>query len=127
VEAARVAHLGLVDSGGRPRVLPITYAVVEGVVWSAIDQKRKRVPGEELARVRWLRASPPASVTIDRYDDDWSRLAWVQVLGVASVVDLAGRDEVLHALAGRYPAYRENTPRGPLVRIEPERVVWWHA
>jgi PPOX class probable F420-dependent enzyme len=127
VEAARVAHLGLVDSHGRPRVLPITYAVVDGVVWSAVDDKPKRVPGEDLARVRWLRALPQVTVTVDRYDDDWSKLAWVQILGVAAVVDVAGNDYVLDALARRYPAYREKPPGGPLIRLEPERVVCWRA
>ena len=71
VESAQVAHLGLVDSDGRPRVLPITFAVVDGAVWSAVDQKPKRVPGEQLARLRWLRASPRVALTVDRYSPDW--------------------------------------------------------
>ena len=35
VESARLAHLGLLDGDGRPRVLPVTYAVLGGVIWSA--------------------------------------------------------------------------------------------
>jgi PPOX class probable F420-dependent enzyme len=125
LEAARVAHLGLLDGDGRPRVLPVTYAVVGGAIWSAVDQKPKRVPGEELARVRWLRASPRAALTVDRYDDDWSKLAWVQVLVSVSIEPV--RDDVLDALARRYPAYRELAPGGPLLRLSPERVLWWRA
>jgi PPOX class probable F420-dependent enzyme len=125
LETARVAHLGLLDGDGRPRVLPVTYAVVEGLIWSAVDQKPKRVPGEELARVRWLRASPRAALTVDRYDDDWSRLAWVQVLVSVSIEPI--RHEVVDALARRYPAYRELAPGGPLLRLSPERVLWWRA
>jgi PPOX class probable F420-dependent enzyme len=122
---ARVAHLGLLDDAGRPRVLPVTYAVYEGMVWSAIDDKPKRVPGDELARVRWLRRSPSAALTVDRYDEDWSRLAWVQVLGAVAVEPV--RDDVVEALGRRYPAYRANRPAGPLLRLEPERVLWWAA
>ena len=125
LETARVAHLGLLDGDGRPRVLPVTYAVAGGVIWSAVDQKPKRVPGEELARVRWLRASPRAALTVDRYDDDWSKLAWVQVLVSVSIEPV--RDDVLDALARRYPAYRELAPGGPLLRLSPERVLWWRA
>jgi PPOX class probable F420-dependent enzyme len=125
LSSARVAHLGLLDDAGRPRVLPVTYAVFEGMVWSAIDDKPKRVPGDELARVRWLRRSPTAALTVDRYDDDWSRLAWVQVLGAVAVEPV--RDDVVEALARRYPAYRANRPAGPLLRLEPERVLWWAA
>jgi PPOX class probable F420-dependent enzyme len=127
IESAPIAHLGLIDADGRPRVLPVTYAVLDGVLWSAVDDKPKRVPGEELARVRWLRASPRAALTVDRYDADWSKLAWVQILGAVSVVEVAGRDDVLEALARRYPAYRDKAPGGPLLRLEPVRALWWRA
>ena len=123
--SARVGHLGLLDGRGRPRVLPVTYAVLDGMVWSAVDHKPKRVPGGELARVRWLRRAPSAALTVDRYEDEWSRLAWVQVLGSVAVEPV--RDDVIDALARRYPVYRSRPPAGPLLRLEPERVLCWRA
>jgi PPOX class probable F420-dependent enzyme len=119
--------LGLLDDDGYPRVLPITFALVGGELWSAIDDKPKRVPGSELARVRWLRTRPNSTVTIDRYDEDWTRLAWVQLLGHTEIVDVSGHDHVLAALAERYPHYREHRPRGPLLRLTPTRVIYWRA
>ena len=127
LDEARVGHLGLVDDDGRPRVLPVTFAVVGEAVWSAVDDKPKRRGGEALARVRWLRARPRSAITVDRYDDDWTRLAWVQVVGSTHVIDVAGHDDVLRALADRYPQYRDSPPRGPLLRLTPERVVYWRA
>jgi PPOX class probable F420-dependent enzyme len=127
VEAARVAHLGLLDEDGRPRVMPVTFARVGASFWTAVDSKPKRVQGEDVARVRRLRASPSAALTIDRYDDDWSRLAWVQLLCVAAVVGVDGRGDVLEALAVRYPRYREEPPGGPLVELRVERALWWRA
>ena len=124
---ARVAHLGMVDESGRPRVLPVTYAVLGGEIYSAVDEKPKRRPGAELARVRWLRERPRCALTVDRYDDDWSRLAWVQVLATAGVLDAGGQEEALRALAARYPAYADRPPPGPLLRLRPERVVGWRA
>jgi PPOX class probable F420-dependent enzyme len=123
----RIGHLGLLDGDARPRVLPVTYALLDGELWSAIDDKRKRRPGESLARVRWLRARPASALTVDRYDDDWSRLAWVQVLGSTEVVDVAGNERALDALAARYPAYRERRPQGPLLRLTPDRALCWRA
>jgi PPOX class probable F420-dependent enzyme len=120
-----VAHLGLLDGDGGPRVLPVTYAVLDRAIWSAVDDKPKRVPGGELARVRWLRESPRAALTVDHYDDDWSKLAWVQVLGSVSIEPV--REDVLEALARRYPAYLDHAPGGPLLRLSPERVLWWRA
>ncbi len=124
---ARVGHLGLLDDRRRPRVLPVTFAAVGGAVWSAVDHKPKRRPGEELARVRWLRARPESTLAIDRYDDDWTRLAWVQLIGATAVVDVAGHDGALAALAARYPQYRDRPPMGPLLRLTAERTVCWSA
>ena len=128
LERAPVAHLGLLDADGRPRVLPVTFAVAQGAVWSAVDDKPKRVPGGELARVRWLRARPAAALTVDRYDDDWSRLAWVQLLGEVEVVDEPERAPgALSALAGKYDHYRERAPGGPLLRLDVARALCWRA
>src|SRR2546430_2070134 len=92
---ARVGHLGLLDGLGRPRVLPVTFALAGGEAWSVIDDKPKRRAPEELARLRWLRSRPQSSITVDRYDDDWTRLAWVQLVGRTAAVPLTSREDVL--------------------------------
>jgi PPOX class probable F420-dependent enzyme len=120
-----VGHLGLLDEDGRPRVQPVTFARVGAALWTAIDDKPKRRPGEAPARVRRLRANPACALTVDRYDADWTRLAWIQVVAEAAVLDV--RDDVLAALAARYPAYRERPPRGPLFRLDPVHVLWWRS
>jgi PPOX class probable F420-dependent enzyme len=121
----RVGRLGLVDDVGAPRVLPVTYAVHDGCVWSAIDRKPKRAG--EPARVRWLRAHPTAALTVDRYRDDWEALAWVQVLGDVQVLDASQAGGGLAALAGKYPQYSRELPPGPVLRLVPARVLWWSA
>ena len=126
IERARVAHLGLLDPEGRPRVLPVTFALVEGAFWSAVDEKPKSVPGNELARVRWLRRRPEAALTVDVYDDDWARLAWVQALGRVAVLDEEPQ-EVLKALKGKYRQYAERSPGGPFIRLDPERFICWRG
>jgi PPOX class probable F420-dependent enzyme len=122
VSSARVGRLALVDERDRPRVLPVTFAVWDGAIWSAIDLKPKRAA--EPARVRRLRRRPEAALLVDRYDDDWSRLAWVEVSGTVTVHPLG---PALEALAGKYEQYRTETPPGPLLRLEPERAVHWRA
>jgi hypothetical protein len=85
------------------------------------------VPGDRLARLRWLRADPRAALTVDRYDDDWSALAWVQALGTVEVVDAAHAPGAIFALTRRYHQYAERPPAGPLLVLEPERLLWWRA
>jgi PPOX class probable F420-dependent enzyme len=123
--SARVGRLGLLDEEGGPRVLPVTFAVADGRIWSAIDRKPKRA--EEPARLRFLRRDPRAAVTVDRYSDDWEELAWVQVLGKVRILDPAEGQVGLAALSEKYEQYRDEAPPGPLLALEPERYLWWRA
>ena len=125
LETARVGRLGLVDEEGAPRVLPVTFALADGRIWSAIDDKPKRTA--EPARLRFLRRDPRAALTVDRYSDDWEELAWVQVLGTVRIVNVADCASGLVALREKYDQYREQSPPGPLLALEPERYLWWRA
>ncbi len=127
LEDAHVAHLGLLDDSGRPRVLPVTFAVCGERLVTAVDQKPKQRPGEDLARVRWLRARPSAALTVDHYDDDWSGLAWVQALGEVDVLDVSAAGAAVAALVARYTPYRMEPPAGPVLALSPERLLWWRA
>jgi PPOX class probable F420-dependent enzyme len=122
---ARLAHLAFLDENDRPRVLPVTFALAGGEVWSAIDSKPKRTA--EPARVRLLRRRAEAALCVDRYDDDWSRLAWVQLLGRVDVLDTAAGVRGLDALIAKYPQYREQPPPGPLLRLTVQRALSWRA
>jgi PPOX class probable F420-dependent enzyme len=122
---ARVGRLGLLDLDGAPRVLPVTFAVADGRIWSAIDRKPKT--SEEPARLRFLRRDPRAALTVDRYSDDWSELAWVQVLARVEIVGVADGRVGLEALRAKYAPYREDPPPGPLLVLRPERYLWWSA
>lgn len=127
LRGARVARFGMIDDEGAPRVLPVTFALHEGRVWTVVDAKPKRHPEAEPARVRFLTARPEVAVTVDTYSDDWSRLAWVQVLGRASVLELSEERGALAALSAKYPQYLLQAPPGPLIRIDPGRGLTWRA
>jgi PPOX class probable F420-dependent enzyme len=122
---ARVARLAYLDGDDRPRVLPVTFAVAAGFVWSAIDEKPKR--RAEPARVDYLRRRPEASLVVDQYDDDWTRLAWVQLLGRVEIVPADEAREALDALSAKYSQYARRSPPGPLLRLEVERALRWRA
>jgi PPOX class probable F420-dependent enzyme len=120
-----VARLALLDERDLPRVLPVTFAVWEGAVWSAIDRKPKRSP--EPARVRWLRRRPEAALVVDVYADDWSALAWVQLLGRVSVIEIDQAPSAAEALTDKYPQYETEPPPGPLLRLTVERALHWKS
>jgi PPOX class probable F420-dependent enzyme len=119
LETQPVGHLGLLDERGYPRVQPVTFALAGAAVFTAVDHKPKRgVP----ARIARLQANPACALTVDRYDDDWSKLAWIQLVGNATICD-----EVPAALIERYPQYRERPPQGPAIRLDPLHAVWWRG
>ena len=129
LDASRVGHLATVDEAGRPHVLPVCFAWREGVLYTPIDQKPKRGDPLSLRRIRNLLANPAVCLTVDRYDEDWSRLAWLQLRGRASLVEEADeRAAALAALRWRYAQYRGmELESRPLIRIVVERVVGWSA
>jgi PPOX class probable F420-dependent enzyme len=122
----RVAHLGVLDAHNRARVLPVTYAICEGALWTIVDNKPKR-RGSELARLRWLRERPGAALTVDHYEDDWTALAWVQLIGHVEILEPRGHPTAVAALTSRYAQYISDPPLGPLLRFTVDRAVWWRA
>jgi PPOX class probable F420-dependent enzyme len=124
LEGARAGRLATVDARGRPHLVPICFALLGRTLYSAIDEKPKR---REPARLRYLRRRPEAALCVDVYDDDWSRLAWVQLLGRVGVLDAAESDAAMDALAAKYAPYRERRPPGPLLRLSVERALCWRA
>ncbi len=129
LHAHRVGHLATVDAGGRPHNVPVCFAVMGGRIYIAIDEKPKRGDPAELRRVRNIRTNPAVCLVVDDYDDDWTRLTWVQVRGAALLVDdPAERRAALAALRDRYPPYRTmDLESRPLLGITPERVTTWRA
>jgi PPOX class probable F420-dependent enzyme len=123
IGTAQVARLGLLDERDLPRVLPVTFTEFEGALWSAIDRKPKR--SAEPARVRRLRRRPEATLLVDVYHDDWTRLAWVELRGPVSVLEASVAAAALEALAVKYEQYRAEPPPGPLLRLAPEAFSCW--
>jgi PPOX class probable F420-dependent enzyme len=127
VAEARVGRLGTVRPDGRPHLVPCCYALdgAGEVVYSAVDDAK---PKSTLAlrRLANLQSNPAASLLVDHYDDDWSRLWWVRVDGQGRVVEAAAeQDEALALLAAKYEQYRRTTPPGPVVAVDVLRWTGW--
>ena len=129
LEQARVAHLATVDAAGRPHLVPVCFACHGGLLYTPIDEKPKRTPATALRRVRNILLHAEVCLLVDRYDEDWTKLAWLQVHGRAALVEeTSERTAALSALRDRYPQYKEmDLESRPLIRVTPLRVVAWAA
>lgn len=130
LEAGRVARLGTGGEQGQPYVVPVCYVYRDGCIYSPLDEKPKSVDPRRLQRVRNILANPRVAFTVDRYSEDWSRLAYVTVRGAASLIEPKEEKHAgaVAALREKYPQYRPMAIHNqPLIRLRPERWSSWGA
>ena len=127
----RVARLATADSDGRPSVIPICYVFDGEHIYSPVDEKPKSVAARRLKRLRNIEINPQVSLVIDDYWEDWSKLAYVLIGGVAEMIepDEEGAGEHARAvllLREKYPQYRSMAiEERPIIKIKPTRIKMW--
>lgn len=141
---ARRAVLATVRPDGRARLVPVCFWLAaepdaggHPLLYSALDEKPKLGTDPlQLGRVRDLLGRPDVTLLVDRWDEDWSRLAWLRLEGTARVLGPprpGTLDEREHAAAAaglraRYPQYRSHALESrPLIRVALSRAVAWSA
>lgn len=128
LDAHRSAHLATIDPRGRPHLVPICFAADGEAIYSALDEKPKRVRPERLQRVANLIRHPEVTVLVDDYAEDWTQLRYLMIRGQAT---LLGPEAPLHAhgidlLRAKYPQYGIMAiDLHPIIQIVPlERHAW---
>ena len=123
---ASVARLATAGPDGRPHIVPIVFAHDDENLYFVVDDKPKR--SRDLKRVRNIAGNERVSVLVDHYEDDWMRLWWVRVDGVAHVIaHEADAQHAIDVLVAKYAQYERARPRGPVVAISIERMTGWAA
>jgi len=114
-----VGHLATIDKNGHPHIVPICFVLDREDLYSPIDEKPKRKAPLRLKRIRNILTNPHVSVVVDRYEDDWNRLAYVQVRGKAQVLTGGGKHKrAVALLRKKYPQYRSMAiHQRPIIRI----------
>jgi PPOX class probable F420-dependent enzyme len=124
--AGRVGHLATVRSDGSPHLVPVTFAISDDLIVTAIDQKPKTT--KSLQRLANVDAESRVSLMVDHYDEEWANLWWVRADGQAVVHQ---RSELWHraieALVAKYDQYLADRPQGPIIAITPDRITYWES
>jgi len=127
IRSARVAHLATAGANGQPLVIPICFAFDGKEFFSPIDEKAKRLSPERLKRLRNIRENSQVSLVIDRYDEDWKKLAYVLVSAQARIL-LTGQKHrrAVSLLRRKYRQYRSMAiDQRPVIVIRPLPVKVW--
>ena len=125
--SARVARLATVKAQGAPHLVPVVFALVDDVAYTAVDGKPKTTLA--LQRLDNIAATGRASLLVDDYSEEWSRLWWVRCDGSAQVlaVDSSEAGVGVEALTGKYPQYVRDPPPGPVIAVRLMAWRWWEA
>lgn len=129
IESTRIAHLATVSGAGEPHNIPLCYWFDGARFYFVIDEKPKRNSGTAIKRMKNIAENPRVALVIDHYEEDWSRLAYVLIGGIARIVD--DDDEYARAIQhlrhkyAQYHAMLLTQEKNPAVRIDPERVHAW--
>ena len=126
--ACRIGHLATADAQGVPHLVPVCFAVSDGTLYITIDQKPKGEP-RTLKRLRNISENPVAAFVVDRWDEDWTRLAWVMLRGMAEILPGgAEHDRAQQRLRQRYEQYRAmDLMPLPVIAVRIRRVLSWGA
>ena len=124
---APVGRLATADSNGVPHVIPVCYALMDGIIYSVLDQKPKRATLTRLKRVQNILANPQVSLVVDHYEENWERLWYILISGDAKLLEEgAERPAAIRVLREKYAQYRTmNIDPNPMIKITPSHVVFW--
>jgi PPOX class probable F420-dependent enzyme len=119
--AADRAFLASTGENLRPHIVPVVFALTGDELVIAIDQKPKSTT--DLRRLRNVAWNPNVALMCDRYDADWRQLWWIRVDGQARVDE---RNQIaVESLVAKYPQYRLDPPRGPVITVTIESWSGW--
>ena len=129
IRSQRIARLATADASGQPHVVPICFAYDGERFFSAIDQKPKSAAPLRLKRIRNILANENVALVLDRYREQWDRLAYLMVQGSARVVESGPEQErAIALLREKYPQYLAMALESALViEITPRRFIQWGA
>jgi PPOX class probable F420-dependent enzyme len=126
---SRLAHLATSSKDGTPHVVPICFAFDGKMFYVSIDEKPKRAEPKNLRRVLNISENPKVSIVVDSYMEDWRKLRYIIVQGLAKIIH-RGREHKRAAslLRRKYRQYLlMNIEKRPMVKIKPIRLVAWRS
>ena len=132
IQRVRVARLATIDSDFKPHLVPVVFVFDGNHFFIPVDEKRKKAKPEKLRRIKNIQGNPNVALLIDEYNEDWTRLAFVMIQGIASIMKSRPHADIqvqkaLKQLTIKYTQYQRIGTGEILIRIKPEKVVSWRS
>ncbi|MCX8072286.1 MAG: pyridoxamine 5'-phosphate oxidase family protein [Candidatus Binatia bacterium] len=122
IRAQRVARVATVGEGGEPHNVPVCTAAIGGKLYFASEASARKV--------RNIRRNPRVALVFDEYDEDWTKLRGLMLVGKATVIE---KGATFHrarlALYRKYRQYRKMEPieegESVIIAVTPEKSFAW--
>ena len=116
----RVARLGTLSENGRIHLVPVCYAFDGKAIYIGTGADSKKVNN--------LRRNNNATLLVDVYYEDWSRLQSLMIQGRAEIIERGKEFEYAKSLLYRkYRQYRREAPleegESVIIKIRPDRII----
>jgi len=135
INNARVARLATTDAKCRSYIVPVVFVCDNDArYYIPIDRKMKQsLEPRRLKRVRNIEANPNVALLIDEYNEDWTKLYFIMIQGIALLIDhMSDQDQSRNLierahklLSEKYFQYREVGIGECVLMIRPEKIITW--
>ena len=133
ITSARIGHLTTASSNLQPYVTPVVFIQQQNNIFVPLDNKPKTISVKELKRVKNIEENPKVSYVVDHYEEDWTNLWFVMIIGCATLVEMNGRTEKsrkeirkIHTkFLKKYSQYTKLSIGRIYIKIKIDKTIYW--
>jgi PPOX class probable F420-dependent enzyme len=133
ITSARIEHLATASCNLQPYVTPVVFILQENNIFIPLDDKPKTISVKELKRVKNIEENPKVLFLVDHYEEDWTNLWFVMIIGTATLVEMNERTEKsrkeiskIHTkFLKKYSQYNKISVGNFYIRIKIDKTKYW--
>ena len=130
---ARIGHLTTASSNLQSYVTPVVFILYQNNIYVPLDDKPKTISVKELKRVKNIEENPKVSFLVYHYEEDWTNLWFVMIIGHATLVELKGRTDKSRNEIGniytnfleKYSQYTKINIGRIYIKIKIDKTIYW--
>lgn len=133
IKSSRIGHLATVASNLQPYLTPVVFIAQENCIFIPLDDKPKTIDVKELRRVKNIKENPKVSFLVDHYNENWTNLWFVMMIGHAKLVQLNGKTErkmnemtkIPDMFLKKYSQYTKIGIGKTYIKLMIEKTIYW--
>jgi PPOX class probable F420-dependent enzyme len=133
ITTARVGHLATAASNLQPYLTPVVFIALQNSILIPLDDKPKIIDVNRLRRVRNIEENPKVSFLVDHYDEDWTYLWFVMIIGNAKLIQLNRKTErktkemtkIRNMFLKKYSQYTKIGVGKTYIKLMIEKTIYW--